>query len=1024
MATERAHGSRSRSPSHPTKLQPRPSSSSSAAATATAPPASCDRPAGLPAVIGPNGKPLQGNALTNAIKGGIRVETANGGERTSRACLACRKLKTRCDGAEEPPCKRCRAGGHECVFVESKRGKRPTKDKKNKAPPETLADKFRQVEKSLSEVLDSIGSGEKPDPGLLSQLQASLAEGGRVAETSGQGRRGSTIALTENGDSPTSSNENGGDISIDHRSNKRSRYGSHSASSGGPFESPQGGLAIALSPSAPAPLSASSLAAPLPPLSTGPDSVGSGHPRQVSQTPSHPSPSHPSPAGTNGSSLSMLADASLAAQIDGRSRLTGLDPSFKLSTVTNAIQRKDENGFAAVDGEEMRATGTTPSVLSKGIVTPELAVELFTIFFDFAYIHLPILDPARHTAPWVCQKSAFLFTVILAVASRFHSDPTLHNKIYEEAHQCFVDCLSEGERSVEAVQACCILTVWTYPPKGEGDDAGREERPKRAWLYFGMAVRLGLELNLFRPPAWVDYHLSKPGNSARSNPWINLPRSGPEAITDEDVWDALNKERTWLMVFVIDRNMSAVMGRPYQIHEPKALLLPLHPSCLPFDLGVIAHVELQTIIGQVMDTFRDRLYGLSSASDDMPSPIVMKLFNSRMDEWKMRWCPMPGEPIANNLLFYFYSSKLFLNTIPLHTMLRNGDAADDPDSVSSTISAAKSLLSLGHAYAELSVLRHCPDVNFLLMLYAAVFLVKVRVSNSRFSELVAGDELEQLLLSVMRDCQVAAQGDLRHSAMTCLLLTRALGVSWKALENGGRSRAASIKGEGEEDFHNRIPPPHAPTSMPPTSSATTAAYAPVGLDGTLVSHPHVSLASHLPGSPAPLYSSSSSSNPFTNPFAASSTTHTPLPSYRTGGIASGPQTPSAFGHSGFPGLDGSTTSSSTAMLSQASGAPDGVDNFLSDSHFFNSLLIGRGASGFFDWQDTTLPSLDAFDPTSSLTNDFNWNFTSPSFGDPTPAPTTAATATEVNGGSGGDSEKSTRSLLGGGTGTNDLKMSV
>jgi len=198
-------------------------------------------------------------------------------------------------------------------------------------------------------------------------------------------------------------------------------------------------------------------------------------------------------------------------------------------------------------------------------------------FFDFAYIHLPLLDPARHTAPWVCQKSAFLFTVILAVASRFHSDPTLHNKIYEEAHQCFVDCLSDGERSVEAVQACCILTVWTYPPKGEGDDAGREERPKRAWLYFGMvsttasldsslvlethlhpsssiqAVRLGLEFNLFRPPSWVDYHLSKPGNSSRSNPWISLPRSGPEAVSDEDVWDALNKERTWLMVFVIDR---------------------------------------------------------------------------------------------------------------------------------------------------------------------------------------------------------------------------------------------------------------------------------------------------------------------------------------------------------------------------------------------------------------------------------------------------------------------------------------
>ena len=211
----------------------------------------------------------------------------------------------------------------------------------------------------------------------------------------------------------------------------------------------------------------------------------------------------------------------------------------------------------------------------------------------------------------------------------------------------------------------------------------------------------------------------------------------------------------------------------------------------------------------------------------------------------------------------------------------------------------------------------------------------------------------------MRDCQVAAQGDLRHSAMTCLLLTRALGVSWKALENGGKSRAASLKGEGEDDFQNhhvnhlnhqnqnRI---HPLTSIPSSASGpqSSTSYQPVGLDGTLTSQPQVSLAGHLPTSPAPLYPSTSM-NPFTNPFAASSTTHTPLPSYRSG-IASGPQTPSAtFGHTGFPGLDGSTSSSSMMNHGTSSAQLEGVDNFLSDSHFFNSLLIGRGASGFFDW---------------------------------------------------------------------------
>lgn len=64
---------------------------------------------------------------------------------------------------------------------------------------------------------------------------------------------------------------------------------------------------------------------------------------------------------------------------------------------------------------------------------------------------------------------------------------------------------------------------------------------------------MALELNLFRPASWVDRHLSKPGNSSKTNPWVTLPKDGPEAVTEQETWDALNRERTWLMVFVIDR---------------------------------------------------------------------------------------------------------------------------------------------------------------------------------------------------------------------------------------------------------------------------------------------------------------------------------------------------------------------------------------------------------------------------------------------------------------------------------------
>lgn len=91
-ATATTRSSRSRSPASSASTTTKSSKPRTASASASAASAS-DRATGLPPILGPDGKPLQGNALTNAIKGGIRVETANGGERTSRACLACRKLK-------------------------------------------------------------------------------------------------------------------------------------------------------------------------------------------------------------------------------------------------------------------------------------------------------------------------------------------------------------------------------------------------------------------------------------------------------------------------------------------------------------------------------------------------------------------------------------------------------------------------------------------------------------------------------------------------------------------------------------------------------------------------------------------------------------------------------------------------------------------------------------------------------------------------------------------------------------------
>jgi hypothetical protein len=59
--------------------------------------------------------------------------TASTGKRSFRACLRCRRRKTKCDldvlgGRKEPPCRTCHLSGNDCVLVQSKRGRRRDKD--------------------------------------------------------------------------------------------------------------------------------------------------------------------------------------------------------------------------------------------------------------------------------------------------------------------------------------------------------------------------------------------------------------------------------------------------------------------------------------------------------------------------------------------------------------------------------------------------------------------------------------------------------------------------------------------------------------------------------------------------------------------------------------------------------------------------------------------------------------------------------------------------------------------------------
>lgn len=103
-----------------------------------------------------NGNNFDGNGNKGSSNSGTgssrRREDKPKLSRGSRACLVCRRVKMRCIGADDPPCKRCRNGGHQCIFEESNRGRKSIKKQ------EALNKSLNSMESTLDNVLKSISN--------------------------------------------------------------------------------------------------------------------------------------------------------------------------------------------------------------------------------------------------------------------------------------------------------------------------------------------------------------------------------------------------------------------------------------------------------------------------------------------------------------------------------------------------------------------------------------------------------------------------------------------------------------------------------------------------------------------------------------------------------------------------------------------------------------------------------------------------------------------------------------------------
>lgn len=569
--------------------------------------------------------------------------------RGARACTNCHRLKMKCEGAENGgACLRCARSGHECVFLESHRGRKSEKRRKTAA----MQQAFKKMENVLFSVLQNMneprgangipgseGVSETQSPMLVPNDERATASLSPMPEINPQTQEPDPEYFAARLQRFVAAN------GLDQKSTSMRNITETAVSFMQKMGMMDDNLRERLL-----------------------DPNDDHHLKDLLQTVmmqnanSHPSSSHqhkaslsnvPDSARTNClpdntlNPLGLLAEASLQnwqrqrtadpASGNGKEReqdtvakdysppgnppdlmnryashdSTGRSekPQFGLANETYFHSSLDANASLHPVAKE---SDCPPELLAEGLITSEEALELFSIFFHHCSLHLFLLDPEWHTPTLVCSRSPFLFTCVCSVASKFYTKrPELYVLCLRKAIKSAFDVMSRGSKSPEIVQGFLLLTLYNQPAERYEED--------RTWLFAGVAIRMAQDLNLHRKCP------SPPGST----------------LSEEEEREILNRERTWYICFCVDRTLSAQMGKPYSIREDwiirHASEWCKHKYSRPWDLGICALVDLLRVQTRQLDFLYSSTVTPSGLNLDMDYPAILPSFNEQLNETMQYW---------------------------------------------------------------------------------------------------------------------------------------------------------------------------------------------------------------------------------------------------------------------------------------------------------------------------------------------------------------------------------------------------
>ncbi|SCZ89312.1 BZ3500_MvSof-1268-A1-R1_Chr9g10365 [Microbotryum saponariae] len=210
---------------------------------------------------------------------------------------------------------------------------------------------------------------------------------------------------------------------------------------------------------------------------------------------------------------------------------------------------KDETPAASyfATGFYQARTDRDPLVdpVNLGLLTESEFNLLVNYYFDHLHAFALHLCREIHTPQFIRDVSPFLATALVYTVSAFV--PTLsHLSSSLETHALYLSerIFAQGYKTLEIVQAYCLLSTWSPIEPNWGDD--------RRWSWIGQAIRIATEIRLDKPLTLSMHEFYK----SVGRPELELGK------LSED------RARSWTLLFVAETALCVSTGRLGAIQGP------------------------------------------------------------------------------------------------------------------------------------------------------------------------------------------------------------------------------------------------------------------------------------------------------------------------------------------------------------------------------------------------------------------------------------------------------------------------